>query len=125
MTRRANGRFGAREAFADCPAEVKPSAERKGPHGGFRRLINRCRQAFAVFAERAKKAAMADERITQALARIDAALDRIETASSNRPAIAAPDKPAMAALVARHENLRESVSGSLTELDALIERLER
>ena len=68
---------------------------------------------------------MADERITQALARIDAALYRIEAASSNRPAIAAPDKPAMAALVARHENLRESVSGSLTELDALIERLER
>ena len=60
--------------------------------------------------------------MTLALARIEKALDRIDTASSQGKA---SDKPAMAALVARHENLRESVSGSLTELDALIERLER
>jgi len=31
----------------------------------------------------------------------------------------------MAALVARHEALRESVSGSLADLDALIGKLER
>ena len=75
------------------------------------------------------RADMADtrisERISEALARVDAALDRIETEAA-RPASNAPqDKPAMAALVARHETLRETVSGSLAELDSLIARLER
>lgn len=69
-----------------------------------------------------KIAAMADQRTTLALARIDRALERIKAASSQPKA---PDKPAMAALVARHEALRESVSGSLADLDALIGKLER
>jgi hypothetical protein len=69
-----------------------------------------------------KIAPMADQRMTLALARIEKALDRIDTASSQRQA---SDKPAMAALVARHEALRESVSGSLADLDALIGKLER
>ncbi|MCH2488334.1 MAG: hypothetical protein MK010_11430 [Erythrobacter sp.] len=68
---------------------------------------------------------MADTRITQALARIDAALARIENASSREAADHMTDQPALAALTERHETLRESVSGSLAELDALIERLER
>ena len=68
---------------------------------------------------------MADQRITQALSRIDSALDRIEAAASDRRSVSVSETPAMATLVARHESLRESVSGSLAELDILIERLER
>ena len=70
---------------------------------------------------------MADQTLPDMLARIDAALVRIEASIprlSETPA-SAPDKPTMAALVARHETLRESVASSLVELDNLIARLER
>ena len=64
---------------------------------------------------------MAEERISSAMARIEAALDRIERAAAERPV-----DPAHAndGLVSRHEALREAVGASLVELDALIERIE-
>lgn len=65
---------------------------------------------------------MGDERISQAMGRIEAALARIERASAER-ASAAPS--GNAELVARHEALRESVSASIAELDTLIGRLDR
>ena len=69
---------------------------------------------------------MADERIPDAMARIEAALGRIERAASERPAATASttDNANAAELVARHEALRETVNASLADLDRLIGRLE-
>jgi hypothetical protein len=53
---------------------------------------------------------------TQALARIEAAIARIETAAL-RPRPTEPD----AALVTRHADLRAAVAEALGELDAVIE----
>ncbi|MGI8943889.1 MAG: hypothetical protein ACR2FJ_06600 [Qipengyuania sp.] len=64
---------------------------------------------------------MGDNRISAALSRIDAAMSRIEEAADNVPAA----EPNTARLVARHEALREAVSGSLAQIDTLIEKLER
>ena len=68
---------------------------------------------------------MSSERIKNAMDRIDRALARIETQAAL--ASHAPDagSAGSAALAARHEALREKVEVSLTELDALIEGLER
>ena len=70
-------------------------------------------------------AIMSSDRIQNAFDRIDRALARIETqaalASHATPADGAPD----AGLAARHEALRDSVSASIAELDALIEGLEK
>ena len=68
---------------------------------------------------------MSSARITAAMDRIDRALARIET-----QAALAGHGPASAAvgdsdLAARHEALRDAVSGSLAELDTLIAGLER
>ncbi|MDD3799669.1 MAG: hypothetical protein PHE36_10905 [Novosphingobium sp.] len=55
----------------------------------------------------------------QAIARIEAALDRLE-------AVADPSTPASdPALQSRHDDLRDRVSASLAELDALIGALEK
>ncbi|MBD3728102.1 MAG: hypothetical protein IE933_00165 [Sphingomonadales bacterium] len=63
---------------------------------------------------------MSEERIEQAVQRIEAALARIaESAETMRPA-----PPSVSGLVVRHENLREVASNTLKELDELIERLE-
>lgn len=69
---------------------------------------------------------MSASRIEQAVARLDAAMERISVAQANRP-----DKPSdpaasarVMALVNSHEKLREEVADTLGELDALIEELE-
>ena len=59
------------------------------------------------------------ERTLQAIARIEAALVRLEAAS--RGASVGPNP----ALVRQHEALRRSVSASLSELDVLIGALEQ
>ncbi|MXO50159.1 hypothetical protein GRI42_02440 [Erythrobacter gaetbuli] len=63
---------------------------------------------------------MSEARITTAIDRIEKALARIETqaALSRSPS-------ASAALVQKHETLREQVTASLAELDTLIAGLER
>lgn len=61
---------------------------------------------------------MTGDRVSQALARIEAAAQRIEAASA-RPA--PPSAQSDAALAARHERLRKAVSQSLQQLDLLIE----
>ncbi len=67
---------------------------------------------------------MSSQRIQNAMERIDRALARIET----QAALASHAKPtggsSNAGLVARHEALREQVSASISELDALIEGLD-
>ena len=78
---------------------------------------------------------MAESRIDKALARIEAALTRMDTAhqsalaAANAKADSAGDKdPAGSArvmeLVNRHEKLREEVADSLRDLDTLIGELE-
>ena len=59
---------------------------------------------------------MEGDRLSQALARIEAASTRIEAAASRRP----PSDPA---LQARYDKLREEAKGALAEVDALIETL--
>lgn len=66
---------------------------------------------------------MDEDRISHAVTRIERALARIETQAALSGG-SARDGAANAALVARHESLRETVSASLAELDALIGRLE-
>ena len=64
---------------------------------------------------------MEGDRIEAAVRRIEAALARIgDAADTMRPA-----PPSVSHLVNKHEALRESVSESLRELDALIESLEK
>lgn len=62
---------------------------------------------------------MKREQTLQAIARIEAALTRLETAGPR--AIPAPD----ADLFNRHESLRASVEATLAELDTLIGTLEK
>lgn len=69
---------------------------------------------------------MSASRIEQAVARLDAAMERITLARDSQP-----EKPAdpaasarVMALVNSHEKLREEVADTLGELDALIEELE-
>jgi hypothetical protein len=68
---------------------------------------------------------MSSQRISQAMARIDAALARIETQAALAGTASGTRSLAPVELVERHEALRESVDASLAELDALIERLDR
>jgi hypothetical protein len=63
---------------------------------------------------------MAGDRIAQALAQIDAAAERIETAAAN-PAATAGD----AELVRKYDTLRREAGAALAELDRLIGSLER
>ena len=62
---------------------------------------------------------MAGDRIAQALARIDAAADRIEAAASGRSSVAGDPE-----LRRRHEALRSEAGTALAELDRLIGTLE-
>ncbi len=59
---------------------------------------------------------MEGDRLSRALARIDAASSRIEAAASRRP----PSDPA---LQVRYDRLREQAKIALAEVDALIETL--
>lgn len=64
---------------------------------------------------------MAEDRIAQALARIEAAASRIE-AAAGRPAPAAAGD---AELTRKYETLRQEAGAALAELDSLIGTLER
>lgn len=69
---------------------------------------------------------MSAGRIEQAMARINAAMKRIEDARSD-PANAAPaktDSSRVMALVNSHEKLREEVADTIGEIDALIAEFE-
>jgi hypothetical protein len=69
---------------------------------------------------------MDESRADRALARLDAALERIATARCNvdhRPSDPASSAQIMK-LVNRHEALREEVADALGELDAVIASLE-
>ncbi len=63
---------------------------------------------------------MEGDRITRALARIEAASARIEAAATHRPDASGASEPA---LQARYDRLREEAEGALAEVDALIETL--
>ena len=63
---------------------------------------------------------MSGERSSRALARIEAALERIEAAARNRT-IGAASSAELADLRTRHDQLRAAVTDSLAELDHLIE----
>lgn len=60
------------------------------------------------------------DRRDRALARIEAALARLERAASAPRSGIPDDDGALRALQARHERLREAVGQSLHELDSLI-----
>ena len=68
---------------------------------------------------------MSSDRIQNALDRIDRALARIETQAALVTHAAPTGDTPDAGLAARHEALRDSVSTSIAELDALIEGLEK
>ncbi len=63
---------------------------------------------------------MSGDRSSRALVRIEAALERLE-AAARKGAMAAASSEELADLRTRHARLREAVSGSLAELDQLIE----
>ncbi len=67
--------------------------------------------------------AMATQRISQAMDRIDRALARIETQAALTRHSPAGDTASGSALAARHEALRSSVIATVAQLDALIEGL--
>ena len=67
---------------------------------------------------------MNEDRSQIAQARIEAALKRIEAASTAAPASADSGAVAMIALRSRHDRLKGAVTTSLAELDALIAAVE-
>ena len=70
---------------------------------------------------------MGESRIDRALARINAAVSRIDAAREAAPCAPPSDTTQSARvmeLVNAHEKLREEVSDTLRELDAVIEELE-
>ncbi len=64
---------------------------------------------------------MSEHRIEQAVKRIETALGRIAVLADS----ISPAPPSVSGLVVKHENLRETVSSSLKQLDVLLERLEK
>ena len=69
---------------------------------------------------------MSDSRIADALARIDAAMERIGSARASTvssPAIGGQGAK-VTALINAHERLREDVAETMRDLDVLIEELE-
>ena len=62
---------------------------------------------------------MEEERISRAVARIEAAARRIEAAADKGTPPTDPD------IVERHRKLRKEASAALSEIDGLIEGLER
>lgn len=67
---------------------------------------------------------MTEDRISQAMERIERALARIETQAALSGS-AGGGARADAELAARHEALRESVAASISELDSLIGGLDK
>ncbi len=68
---------------------------------------------------------MSQQRIAQAMERIERALGRIETQAALARHSDTGQDSEDSNLAARHEALRTSVEASLAELDGLIERLEQ
>ena len=68
---------------------------------------------------------MSSERIKNAMDRIDRALSRIETQAALTAPPSRAGQSANAELAERYESLCERVSTSISELDDLIEGLER
>ena len=64
---------------------------------------------------------MSQERIESAVQRIETALARIAKAADNVPKV----PPSVSALVVKHESLRDTVNGTLDDLDNLIEELDQ
>lgn len=120
------GRFDAREAFAERARKVNPRRWAFTATAPFTSLINRRLQTFASPRQNRYSARlMSSDRIKNAMDRIDRALARIETqaalASHSTAATDADD----AELAERYETLRKRVSGSISQLDDLIEGLKR
>ncbi len=71
-------------------------------------------------------ALMGESRIVSALARIEAAIERIDAASnaSSGNAANATKSSGVTALVNNHEKLREEVAETMRDLDAVIAELE-
>lgn len=82
-------------------------------------------QGFAPDMEIHYSAKMSDDRIENAVQRIEAALSRIADIADAPAAVTTAEAmpTAVAALVDKHEALHETVSNTLTELDKLIEEL--
>lgn len=103
--------------------KVKASTPDRPARRLLSRFINSTAQTFARERQGWYLTPMAGERMTQALARIDNALARLETQAAL--ARHAPSAPAAdPELARRHEALRASVEKSIGELDALIGGLE-
>ena len=120
------GRFDAREAFAEAPREVNPRPRPFAPHARLRPLINSERQTFAMTKQSWYfEPVMTTERIGNALDRIDRALARIETQAALASHSTAATDAGDAELAERYETLRKRVSGSISQLDDLIEGLKR
>lgn len=68
---------------------------------------------------------MNDDRIESAVQRIEAALARIADAAEAPRNLANDTPPSVSALVVKHEALRETANNTLTQLDKLIEELDR
>ncbi len=68
-----------------------------------------------------KLTTMNEERIEQAVRRIEIALSRIADLAERIN----PPSSGVTGLEVRHENLREAVTSSLKELDVLLERLDQ
>jgi hypothetical protein len=68
---------------------------------------------------------MGDDRVASAIARLDHALARLETASSRRPALTLFENKEAAELNARHRKLRGSVEGAIARIDSLLHAAER
>lgn len=82
-------------------------------------------QGFAPDMEIQYSAQMSDDRIENAVQRIEAALSRIADIADAPAVMTAVQTmpPSVAALVDKHEALHETVSNTLTRLDKLIEEL--
>lgn len=119
-----------RAALLRCSPELEQSRLRLGMSLSARSLINRPRQGFAQARHSWYLWLMSEGRIVTAIARIEAAMERIAEARANAPSptqASAEESGSSAkvmALVNAHEKLREDVADTMRELDDLIEDLE-
>lgn len=112
------GRFDARAPFAEGARKVNPSGGEERHSVLLVRFINRQAQAFAKAASwRYFRTCMSEQRISGAIDRIERAVARIE-AQAGKSGDEADN-------VTRHEALKARVSASLSQLDDLIESLEK
>jgi hypothetical protein len=135
----APGRFDPacppRNAIAEPPRQVNTwvLAKRHPDCGGAgsRTVFNRSVQSFAKRRNIGNPRGMSAGRIDRAMARINAALARIEAvhlarsaAGQASPASDGQGSARVMALVNAHEKLREEVADTIGQIDALIEEIE-